>query len=133
MHRGQVFPRQVQDQAALSALAVPPGWPGAQAHLSAVGGVQHRCRTTLHQETDGHANVDDDQGDCPLGARSRARDQQSREARRLQHRRLRPGVWAEYLQQHDGGEGTRAAGAETPVRRQAEFRWSPGESMSKTQ
>ena len=70
VYGGQILPRQVQDEAALSAPALPAGRPGAQTHLPAAGGVQHRGRPALHQEADRHANIDHDQSDCPFGTRS---------------------------------------------------------------
>ena len=42
VHRGQVLPGQVQDEAALPAPAVSSGGPGAQAHLPSSGGLHHR-------------------------------------------------------------------------------------------
>ena len=60
VHRGQVLPGQVQDEAEVPPPAVPAGGTGAQAHLPAAGGLQHCARTEVHQEVDRHADVHHD-------------------------------------------------------------------------
>ncbi len=52
------------------------GGAGAQAHVPAAGGVQHRAGPALHQEAHGHADLHDDQGDRALRPGQGARDQQ---------------------------------------------------------
>ena len=52
VHGGQVLPGEIWDPAPISRSALPPGGPGAQAHISAHGGLSERRWSTLPQEVE---------------------------------------------------------------------------------
>ena len=117
MHRCQVLPGQVQNEAPISSPALSASRTGTQAHVLTLGGLQHRSGPEMHQEVDRHADVDHDQSHRSIRPRSRARDQQPYQESRLQQRPLRSRVRPQHQQQSDGGSRTGSASAKTSVRR----------------
>ena len=81
---GQVFLREIPDEAEVPPPPVPSGRPRAQEHLLAHGGMQHCGRPEVHEEADRSANFDDDKGDRQVGPRPGEGDMQPHAARGLQ-------------------------------------------------